>query len=194
MTNNNPAPIGELLTSAGLISEGQLQTALYDQQVYQDMRFGDILATRGWLSKQTVDFFCNVFQNGAPMHNKRPLLGECLAEAALIDEEQIQQILEEQRVNHLRFGSLAVLKGYISQRTLDFFLKHTGSGSTSSDHYFQGSSQLDAAKKTLAQNYRQTTPQEQTLTAKDTLGSSTQPQYQTAPSQQPKQEVEINWI
>ncbi len=191
MTHDNTAPIGELLTSAGLISEGQLQTALYDQKVYQDMRFGEILATRGWLPKQTVDFFCNFFQKGASPQNETPLLGECLAEAALIDGEQIQQILDEQRINHLRFGSLAVLKGYISQRTLDFFLHHTGSSATTSDHYFQGSKQLDAAKKTIEQDYRETAPQHQTLTAVDTLSTGTQPQQQTAPS---PQDVEINWI
>ena len=57
MTTTNSKPIGELLTSAGLISEGQLQTALYDQQAYQDMRLGEILATRGWLHQKTADFF-----------------------------------------------------------------------------------------------------------------------------------------
>jgi hypothetical protein len=193
MTNDNTAPIGELLTSAGLISEGQLQTALYDQQIYQDMRFGEILATRGWLSKQTVDFFCNVFQNGEFSQNK-PLLGEYLADAGLINEKQIEQILEEQRINHLRFGALAVLKGYISQRTLDFFLQNSGSGSAKRDQYFQGSANPNVPQKPVNQEARNTAPQQQTRKTKDTPKTTTQPKYATASSGKSTQDVEINWI
>lgn len=116
-------PIGKLLTEAGLISEGQLQTALYDQQIYADMRLGDILVSRGWLKQETIDFFVENLQR-ARLSRLRIRLGDCFVKAALIDEAQVESILAEQDLNHVRFGSVAVLKGYISQKTLDFFLKY----------------------------------------------------------------------
>lgn len=47
-TNNGPKIqlIGEVLEDAGLISEAQLQTALFDQQIYSDLKFGEILTLR----------------------------------------------------------------------------------------------------------------------------------------------------
>ncbi|AFY38644.1 hypothetical protein Lepto7376_2360 [[Leptolyngbya] sp. PCC 7376] len=167
MTKAHATPIGELLTAAGLISEGQLQTVLYDQQVYDDLRVGDILETRGWLSKKTVDFFCEVFQKGIYQPNKPQLLGECLVAAQLINPQQIQNILSEQQVNHLRFGSVAVLKGYISQRTLDFFLHHLCSNKAKDSDYHQVNPRLKDSKITIEQNYHATSPQKQTITTPD---------------------------
>lgn len=116
-------PLGELLAEAGLISQGQLQTALYDQQSYDDMLLGEILVTRGWINQQTVDFFVNALQR-ARLKKFKNRLGDCFVQAALINQEQVDNILKEQELNHVRFGSIAVLKGYISQKTLDFFLKY----------------------------------------------------------------------
>lgn len=147
------APIGEMLTSAGLISEGQVQTALYDQRFYEDMRLGEIFVSRGWLRQETVDFFCDVLQRD-DLDTSRFLLGESLLQAALLDRQQVKQILQEQRMNHVRFGALAVLKGYISQRTLDFFLKHLYAVRADQNDYLQKN--LRVAKQTLNQNYKST--------------------------------------
>lgn len=116
-------PLGELLTEAGLISKGQLQTALYDQQSYNDMLLGEILVTRGWISQKTIDFFVEFLQRSR-LKKVKSRLGDCFVQAALIDQDQVDSILKEQELNHVRFGSIAVLKGYISQETLDFFLKY----------------------------------------------------------------------
>ncbi|MGK7886357.1 MAG: hypothetical protein AB4057_17260, partial [Crocosphaera sp.] len=49
--------LGEILRDADLITEAQLQTVLRDQQEYKDQKIGEILALRGWLKQETVDFF-----------------------------------------------------------------------------------------------------------------------------------------
>jgi hypothetical protein len=86
------------------------------------MRFGDILAARGWLQQQTVDFFVEqwpqILQN--PYQTK---LGECLCSAALLDETQVQTILKEQWQCGFRFGAVAVLNGWVKQATIDFMLE-----------------------------------------------------------------------
>ena len=51
-------PIGEKLEEAGLISKYQIEVALIDQVSYIESKFGEILALRGWLKQQTIDFFC----------------------------------------------------------------------------------------------------------------------------------------
>ncbi|ANV84385.1 hypothetical protein AWQ21_08315 [Picosynechococcus sp. PCC 7003] len=124
-TNNRPKLqlIGEVLEDAGLISEAQLQTALFDQQIYNDLKFGEILTLRGWIHQPTADFFAKYAkQELILIDGKR--LGDYLLEADLLTTEQLALILEEQKLNHLLFGSLAVLKGYIPQKTLNFFLRN----------------------------------------------------------------------
>ena len=48
-------PLGEYLIEAGLLTEAQVYVALNDQQM-TGMRFGDILATRGWVKEQTIEY------------------------------------------------------------------------------------------------------------------------------------------
>lgn len=52
---NQAKPIGSYLLEAGLLSQGQIDVALADQQ-YTDMTFGEIVATRGWVKQQTIDY------------------------------------------------------------------------------------------------------------------------------------------
>jgi hypothetical protein len=47
--------IGSYLVDAGLLTAGQIEVALNDQKV-TGMRFGEILAARGWVKQQTVDY------------------------------------------------------------------------------------------------------------------------------------------
>jgi hypothetical protein len=115
--------IGEVLETAGLISDAQLQTALFDQQVYDDLKFGEILALRGWIDQETADFFAKYAKGELTiLQSKR--LGDYLREAHLLTKEQLLVVLDEQKINHMLFGSVAVLKGYINQKTLDFFLRN----------------------------------------------------------------------
>ena len=58
MLNYDPAAkrFGSYLLDAGLITECQIDVVLRDQQA-TGMRFGDILVERGWVKRQTIEFF-----------------------------------------------------------------------------------------------------------------------------------------
>jgi hypothetical protein len=116
--------LGEILQEVGLVSAAQIQIALQDQGIYDDMRIGEILALRGWLKQETADFFAERFPAIIKQPNKKPL-GFYLKEAALLDDYQIRLLLTEQQENptpRIRFGKLVVLKGWLKQDTVDFFL------------------------------------------------------------------------
>ncbi len=121
--NNLVKPIGEILQNAGLVSPAQIEVALHDQQYYQDMRLGEILALRGWIEQSTVDFFVREWLEILKTRNYQPL-GFYLQKASLLTENQIQMILAEQNQTCLRFGATAVLKGFLKQNTIDFFLNN----------------------------------------------------------------------
>ena len=116
-------PLGETLKDAGLISTPQIEVALHDHQYYQDMRLGEILASRGWIKQETADFFAEEWVNLINQRAKHPL-GFYFKKASLLNDTQIRSILEEQRQNLLRFGSTAVIKGFLKQSTVDFFLEN----------------------------------------------------------------------
>lgn len=187
-----------MLTEAGLISDGQLQTALYDQQIYQDMRLGEILASRGWLSQATVDFFGEMLQSNQIKHVKL-LLGECFLKAELVDQQQVNNVLEEQKINHLRFGAIAVLKGYISQTTLNFFLQHLNKPQSAGQDYLKQNTEL--TRKTFNRRKQQTAIQEITFGDDETIilkeADPAPIQTQNLPSYHAKAKAgrqEINWI
>ena len=122
MSNHNVAkPIGELLQNAGLISPSQIEVALHDQKCYQEMRIGEILALRGWVEQSTVDFFVKEWLYLLNTKDYQPL-GFYLKKASLLTDKQIKMILTEQNQTCLRFGAIAVLKGFLKQNTIDFFL------------------------------------------------------------------------
>lgn len=117
-------PLGQVLQQAGLISESQLEVALYDQILFSDLRLGEILALRGWIKRETADFFAQKWQS---LRNQpRQRLGFYLKEAALLDEEKVSVIISSQRMGatRFRFGTLAVIMGWIKPKTRDFFLEH----------------------------------------------------------------------
>lgn len=47
--------IGSYLVDAGLLDLTQVTVALNDQKI-TGMRFGDIIVTRGWVKKQTLEY------------------------------------------------------------------------------------------------------------------------------------------
>ncbi len=47
--------LGMYLEEAGLINRGQIEVALNDQQA-TGMRFGEVLAARGWVKQQTIEY------------------------------------------------------------------------------------------------------------------------------------------
>lgn len=113
--------IGEILQEADLVSSAQVETALMDQKFHQELHLGEILALRGWIKQETADFFAQEWYDKVTSVEKRPL-GYYLREAGLLTEQQINDILKEQQTNWLKFGAIAVLKGWLKQSTVDFFI------------------------------------------------------------------------
>ena len=115
--------LGQLLHDANLISEAQLEIALSTQADYPEFKIGSILVLRGWIKTETVDFFTTHWQSVFHQKPKHPI-GYYFKQAALLNEEQIKSLLAEQKTIKLRFGEIAILKGWLKQKTLNFFLEH----------------------------------------------------------------------
>ncbi|MDJ0581205.1 hypothetical protein [Crocosphaera sp.] len=113
--------LGEILRDADLITEAQLQTVLRDQQEYKDQKIGEILALRGWLKQETVDFFAEEWTSCLQQGPKYPI-GEYLKQASLLKQKDIEYILELQQKIPVKFGEIAVHQELIKETTLNFFL------------------------------------------------------------------------
>ena len=120
---NNKLPIGLLLQQAGLISEAQLQSALELQSQYTQMKLGEILVLQEGLRIKTINFFVEQWQENTNQKQVSPI-GSYLKNANLLTDEQVEEILEEQKINQHKFGELAVEKGWIEKDTIDFFLEN----------------------------------------------------------------------
>ncbi|MBE9175083.1 hypothetical protein IQ225_06775 [Synechocystis salina LEGE 06155] len=127
---SNQKPIGIILQEAKLITPGQLEVALYEQKQFQ-MLLGEILSHHGWISQETADFFVDLWPAmvGQPVQGP---IGYYLKMAHLLNEEQIERILREQQRLGVRFGSVAVLKGWLKEETINFFVKNIA-GTTEED-------------------------------------------------------------
>lgn len=121
---NHSKPIGQILQEAGLISSEQV-AAVVQEQVEDNyrLRFGEILARRGWIKPETVDFLADHLPKLAVTEEKKPL-GQYLKSAALLDDDQISTLLIEQRQTGKRFGEMAVHKGWLKKETIDLFLEY----------------------------------------------------------------------
>ncbi len=115
------SPIGQLLKRAGLISTEQVEEILQEQAYQRHLRFGDLLARRGWVKPETVDFFAEQLPKLATAHPQQPL-GQYLKKAALLNDDQITRILNYQNQTGMKFGEIAVLKGWVKQETIDWFV------------------------------------------------------------------------
>lgn len=116
--------LGEILLEAGLISPSQLEMALADQNQFFMLKLGEILALRGWLKQETIDFLVEKIINHDHDNStySYQYIGQYFQEAGLLTEEQINSILQEQKKLGVKFGYLAVLKGFLKEKTLTFFL------------------------------------------------------------------------
>jgi N-acetylglucosaminyldiphosphoundecaprenol N-acetyl-beta-D-mannosaminyltransferase len=117
--------LGELLQQAGLISSLQVQLALEEQARRAHLRFGEILSERGWVQPETIDFFVEQLPQLARYRERQPL-GHYLKSACLLNDSQIETILAEQQQLDLRFGEVAVLKGWLKPETVEFVMQSIG--------------------------------------------------------------------
>ena len=119
---NNGLRTGEILIDAGLVTEAQVQVALKDQTIFGTIyRIGEILALRGWVQQETIDFLVADLPRIIQQTSKQRL-GEYLIQACLLTQDQVDELLKEQRQCGVRIGALAVMHGWISKQTLDFLL------------------------------------------------------------------------
>ena len=125
MENVAIKPLGKVLKQAGLISEVQLRRVLEIQSQENSIKFGTILVSQGILKQETVDFFAEQFPKLLQQPKTKPL-GYYLQEASLINAEQIETLLEEQKQTKLLLGELVVEKGWLKEKTLNFFLQYLG--------------------------------------------------------------------
>ena len=113
--------LGEILIEADLVSARQIESALQDKIQYPNLRIGEILAKKEFIKPETADFFVRDWTK-AIAEAEKYALGYYLKQAAILNEEQIEIILAEQRKSGVRFGTVAVFQGFIKSTTLDFFL------------------------------------------------------------------------
>jgi tetratricopeptide (TPR) repeat protein len=115
--------LGAVLQQADLVSSTQVKIALREQSQFKTKRIGEILARRGWLKQETADFFAEQWPNLLSHKVKQPI-GQYFKKAALLNDRQIEAILSEQKQTKLKFGELAVKKGWLKSNTIDFFLTY----------------------------------------------------------------------
>ena len=122
--SQNNLPLGAVLLQAGLVSNRHIQQALKQQsQSNYNLRIGEILAFQGRINSKTADFFATRWSTIVAENPQHPI-GQYFKQAALLTEQQIQIILAEQMHTSLKFGELAIAKGWLKQTTVDFFLKY----------------------------------------------------------------------
>ena len=116
--------LGVILRQAGLLSESELKQGLEQQnQGLDKSKIGVILANQGYINQKTADFFAERWSESIREQPKKPL-AQYLKQAGLLTELQIQTILTEQKRTNLKFGELAIAKGWLKRTTVDFFLHY----------------------------------------------------------------------
>ena len=66
-------PLGKVLQQADLISSEQVEIALKEQTLVHGLRFGEILASHGWLKQKTADFFSYAVDSSTEAETKTTL-------------------------------------------------------------------------------------------------------------------------
>ena len=117
-------PLGAILLEAGLISAVQIEIALQEQKD-NPLRIGEIFASHNWIRQETADFFAEDWLFLVEQRRKKPLV-YYFKKAALLSEQQIQEILALQRTKpkKVRFHHLVLEKEYLKPETVEFFLAH----------------------------------------------------------------------
>lgn len=129
-------PLGEMLKQAGLLSPAQLAVVLQDKKWQPELRIGDILEVRGWVKRDAIEFFADQWPKLAKVGRDRPI-GYYFQQAGLLDSQQVDALLQEQAQAGLRIGALAVLHGWLSQETLDWFLRSLAPEESASSAYIK---------------------------------------------------------
>ncbi|MEN9520568.1 MAG: hypothetical protein RLZZ381_3156 [Cyanobacteriota bacterium] len=115
--------LGEILRDADLVSPWQIESALQDKIQHPELRIGEILAQKDLIKPETANFFVQDWTK-AVIEAEKNTLGYYLQQAAILDREQIEIILAEQRASGIRFGTVAVFQGFILKDTLRYQINY----------------------------------------------------------------------
>ncbi|MBE9028463.1 WecB/TagA/CpsF family glycosyltransferase [filamentous cyanobacterium LEGE 11480] len=128
LETERPQLIGRYLIEAGLVTQAQVDAALIEQGE-SGIRLGSILAGKGWVQQQTVDFLVQQIQQRISQQHSRAYrkFGEYLVEAGLVTEDDVQAALAEQQLTGMRLGSILAGRGLIGQQTVDFLVEQVTS-------------------------------------------------------------------
>ena len=113
--------LGTILQEADLITNREIELALQTQINTPHFKIGEILAQQNSIKAETADFFAQEWSK-IVVQPEKDVLGYYLRQAAILDREQVEIILNEQRSTGIRFGTIAVFQGFLKSTTLDFFL------------------------------------------------------------------------
>ena len=115
----------ETLQDAGLLTSPQIQVARQDRKYFNHLDLEEALVLRGWIKAKTIQFFQKKWPEELKQKIKKPL-GYYLTESGLLTKDDIEAMLAEQRKlkGSLRLGEIAINKGAIGQKTIDFFIKN----------------------------------------------------------------------
>lgn len=183
-------PLGEMLKRAGLLSPAQLQVVLQDQKWQPDLRIGDILELRGWVNRDAIEFFAEQWPKVANGQRDRPI-GYYLQQAGLLDSQQVQALLQEQAQAGLRIGALAVLHGWLSQETLDWFLQSLAPEEYASSAFIKRKRSKTAGDDRLNQEVR---PEHQAAKAQPSQQRSVRVDAPLAETPEQSSSDDISWV
>ena len=144
------APLGQYLIEAQIITNKQLQEALNIQKTIS-VPIGQILSIKGWVKQGTIDFLmekvivperrsklsnnsARMSKNDTALNNSTPpinyeppypgfsRLGTYLIDAELITTPQLDDALEEQKLQALPLGQILSSRGIINQHTIEYLM------------------------------------------------------------------------
>lgn len=115
--------LGQMLQQAGLISEDQIDRALNIQKQQPQQRFGEILVRQGWLKRETIEFFAQQLREIALADEKFPL-GHYFRTAALIDDDQLSELLQQHPPTDWHLTQMAIEKGWLKQDTVSLIVSY----------------------------------------------------------------------
>ena len=187
-------PLGEVLRRAGLLSPAQLEVVLQDQKWQPNLRIGDILELRGWVKRDAIEFFAEQWPHLATGGRDHPI-GYYFQQAGLLDDQQVDALLQEQAQAGLKIGALAVLRGWLSQETLDWFLQSLAPEESTSSAFIkrQRSNKDDGQRPSL----RGDRPSQTAQARSKSQAQPSQPKPVTGPPVQAPTETEpddISWV
>lgn len=118
-------PLGMVLNHAGLLSHEELSLIAKTQKDKNyEIKLGTITENFGLLSQKTITFFAEELPKIIES-NQIMRVGDYLQKAHLITASQIKDLCKKQErlSTPKKLGELIVEEGYISQKTLDWFIE-----------------------------------------------------------------------